>query len=95
MNMRAVPTRWFELIAARDDLTLAVETLAHTGSVELEMRSDTQARFTLPDLQDLMDDYHKLARRYHEYWPIVDLQPKTMHASPATILNEALLSLHR
>ena len=95
MNMRAVPTRWFELIAARDDLTLAVETLAHTGSIELEMRSDTQARFTLPDLQDLMDDYRKLARRYHEYWPIVDLQPKTMHASPATILNEALLSLHR
>ena len=95
MNMRAVPTRWFELIAARDDLTLAVETLAHTGSIELEMRSDTQARFTLPDLQDLMDDYHKLARRYHEYWPIVDLQPKTMHASPARILNEALLSLHR
>jgi V/A-type H+/Na+-transporting ATPase subunit I len=95
MNMRPVSTRWFELIAARDDLTLAVETLAHTGSVELEMRSDTQARFTLPDLQDRMDEYHKLARRYHEYWPLVDLQPKTMHASPARILNEALLNLHR
>ena len=95
MNMRPVSTRWFELIAARDDLTLAVETLAHTGSVELEMRSDTQARFTLPDLQDRMEEYHKLARRYHDYWPLVDLQPKTLHASPARILHEALLSLHR
>jgi V/A-type H+/Na+-transporting ATPase subunit I len=95
MNMRPVPTRWFELITARDDLTHAVETLAHTGSVELEMRSDTNAHFTLPDLQEHLDEYHKLARRYHEYWPLVDLQPETMHASPARILSEALLCLHR
>lgn len=95
MNMRPVPTRWFELITARDDLTLAVETLARTGSVELEMRSDTHVRFNLPDLQDRMDDYHRLARRYHDYWPDIDLQPKIMQASPAKTIDAALASLHR
>ena len=36
--IRPQPARWFELLVARDDATLALEALARTGAVELEAR---------------------------------------------------------
>ncbi len=32
--LRPRPTRWFEILAARDDATLVLEALARTGAVE-------------------------------------------------------------
>ena len=37
--LRPRATRWFEILAARDDATLVLEALARTGAVELEARS--------------------------------------------------------
>ena len=36
--IRPKPARWFELLVARDDATLALEALAATSAVELEAR---------------------------------------------------------
>ena len=69
MGLRPEPARWFELLTSRQELTLALETLARTGSIELETHSDSRAMLNLPDLRDRMDEYDRLARRYHPYWP--------------------------
>ena len=41
MSLKPESTRWFELLTARDDLEPALETLAATGAVELEIHSLT------------------------------------------------------
>ena len=41
--IRPKPARWFEILAARDDATLALEALATTGAVELEARAERRA----------------------------------------------------
>lgn len=93
MSIRPQNARWFELLTAREDLTLALETLARTGSIELETRSDTRAHLSLHDLQDRMEEYSHLARRYQPYWPHSDLQASTLPASPSRILDDALQHL--
>ena len=64
MKMRSVPARWFEILTAREDLSLAVEALARTGNVELETRSETTRQAAMPELRDRMEEYNRLARRY-------------------------------
>ncbi|MDH3414436.1 MAG: hypothetical protein OEM98_18380, partial [Gammaproteobacteria bacterium] len=70
--LRSVPTRWFELLVAREDLSKAVETLAGTLAVELEAHSETTAPLMVPDIRAQLDEYAQLARRYQPYWPRPD-----------------------
>jgi V/A-type H+-transporting ATPase subunit I len=77
MSLRPVSARWFELLTTRDGLAVAVETLARTGSVELETKSGTEAHFNMPDLQQRMEEYSRLSRRYHSYWPEIELDPSS------------------
>ncbi len=93
MIMRPAPARWFELLTTRDDLTRAVETLARTGSIELETRSGTDVRFNMPDLQQRMDEYNRLSRRYQAYWPEVALDTTSPPGRPARIFDKALSQL--
>ncbi len=73
MSLRPASARWFELLTARESLTMSVETLARTGSVELETHSETRTRVSLSDLQEGLAEYNRLARRYHPYWPPCEL----------------------
>ena len=93
MSLRPVSARWFELLTARESLTMAVEALAHTGRVELETRSDTRTRVSLPDLQERMAEYNALARRYHAYWPPCELRPPEAPGMPYRMLDRALARL--
>jgi V/A-type H+-transporting ATPase subunit I len=93
MSLRPVPARWFELLTSRDDLPRAVEAVARTGSIELETHSDTRARLSLVDLQAGMEEYNRLARRYHSYWPQTDLRPSSVPGRPAEVLERALRQL--
>ena len=63
MSLRPEPARWFELLAARDDIAGALEALARTDSIELEPRSETQARLDLSDLHDRIEEFGRLERR--------------------------------
>jgi V/A-type H+/Na+-transporting ATPase subunit I len=67
--IRPRPTRWFELLVARDDTTLALEALAGTGAVELETRSDNTLPEAFADLRPLLTQFNELALRYRAYWP--------------------------
>jgi V/A-type H+-transporting ATPase subunit I len=90
MSLRPVSARWFELLTTRDGLAVAVETLARTGSVELETKSGTEAHFNMPDLQQRMEEYSRLSRRYHAYWPEIELDPSSAPGSPVRIVDKAL-----
>ena len=72
MSIRPVPARWFEILTARDDLSLAVETLARTGNVELETHSETTRQAVMPELRERMEEYNRLARRHLSFWPQQD-----------------------
>jgi len=93
MGLRPEAARWFEMLTARADLTLAVETLAATGSIELETHSDSRARLNLPDLRDRMDEYNRLARRYQPYWPQPEMRSSFVPASPIRLMDRALQRL--
>jgi V/A-type H+-transporting ATPase subunit I len=91
---RPLAARWFELLTAQEDLTMALETLAATHTVEIEVHSEVATRMTIPDLQGRLEDYHRLAHRYHEYWPHEALQPSTVPGLPAPIMDQALRRLY-
>lgn len=67
--LRSVPTRWFELLTSRQELSTAVETLAGTLAVELETQSETSLPLSVPDVDAQLEEYGRLAERYAEYWP--------------------------
>ena len=94
MSLRPEPARWFELLAARDDIAGALEALARTDSIELETRSETQARLDLSNLHDRIEEYGRLERRYHNYWPATDLLAPVEPGNPGNILDDALQKLH-
>ncbi len=93
-SLRPAPARWFELLTAREDLTLAVETLARTGAVELETHSETATPVILPDLRGRLEEYNRLAQRYHHYWPQDQLHPSDLPGRPVDTLNNALRHLN-
>jgi len=93
VSMRPAPARWFELLTTREHLTLAIETLAATGSVELETHSSTHAALNLQNLQTQMEEFNRLALRYQPYWPRTRLRPATAAGKPAVVLAAALQQL--
>jgi len=93
MTLRPMPARWFELLTSKDDLAKAVEVLARTESVELETHSDEVARIHLPDLQDQLEEFNRMSRRYHAYWPEGDFVSSAVAGSPEKVLGNALRHL--
>lgn len=91
---RPLPARWFELLTAQEDLTMALETLAGTHAVEIEVHSEAAARMAIPDLQGRLEDYHRLAHRYHAYWPHEVVRPSTLPGRPAPVMEQALRRLY-
>ncbi len=93
MMMRPVRTRWFELLSAREDLPLAIETLARTGQIELETRQDARPRIDLQDLREGLLEFNRLARRYQPYWPAGEPAARRAAVGPQQILERALRRL--
>jgi V/A-type H+-transporting ATPase subunit I len=69
MSLRAVPTKWFELVTVHDELARVMECLSRTGTVELEVRGRATDRLLFPGLGEELKSYHELAHRYQHYWP--------------------------
>jgi len=93
MSMRPVPARWFEVLVATEDLVKAVESLAKTGDVELEVYSETTQRVSMPNLRDRFASYDKLLRRYQDYWPKQSLRASEQPGRPEARLDAALEKL--
>ncbi len=93
MTLRPFPARWFEVIIAREDLLKALEILAKTGEVELEIHSKTTQRAIMPDLRDRFETFNRLARRYQSYWPKHYLHPSDVMGRPSQRLDSVLEKL--
>lgn len=94
MSLRPEQARWFELLARREDLTGALEALARTGCVELEIRGEIPTRLDLTDLRSRLEAFARLEQRYHAYWPPTDLALPATPGKPSDILDSALRTLH-
>ena len=93
MTLRPSHARWFEVLTTREDLTLTLEALAATGRIELETHSETNPEVSLQNLQERMQTFNMLARRYQPYWPSTDLRPATVTGKPGLVLDTALQRL--
>jgi len=93
VSMRPAQARWFELLTTREHLTLTIETLAATGSIELETHGSMSAALNLQNLQTQMEEFNRLALRYQPYWPHTRLRPATVPGKPAVVLAAALKQL--
>lgn len=93
MSLKPQPTRWFELLVARDDLEPALEALAVTGAVELEIHGAVTTQLVLSSLQERLDEYHRLAERYRHYWPPEQSAPLTTPMQADEILEWALAQI--
>jgi V/A-type H+-transporting ATPase subunit I len=90
MGLRPQPARWFEALAARDDLTRLAEALARTGVVQIEIAKETDEAEPASSLGSILDEYDRLARRYCPYWPS-DLPPQAgTSGRPAVVAERAL-----
>jgi V/A-type H+-transporting ATPase subunit I len=92
--LRPRPARWFEVLAARDDATLALEALARTGHVELEARGSASLPAVLGDVMPLLAQYGELAARYQPYWPASSgCQPSPFPEAPVATLQRCLATI--
>ena len=91
--IRPRPARWFEILVARDDATLALEALASTGAVELEARPGVALPAALADLRPGLAAFAELASRYRPYWPAARERPSAFPESPAATLERSLVRL--
>jgi V/A-type H+/Na+-transporting ATPase subunit I len=69
MGLRPVAARWFEALAARDDLSRLAEALAQSGVVQIEAAEDLEALDTSAELAAELEEFDRLARRYQSHWP--------------------------
>jgi V/A-type H+-transporting ATPase subunit I len=93
MTLRPSHARWFEVLTTAEDLTQTLEALAATGRIELETHSKTYPEVSLQNLQERMQTFNLLARRFQQYWPGTDLRPATVTGKPSLVLNTALQRL--
>jgi V/A-type H+-transporting ATPase subunit I len=91
--IRPRPARWFEILAARDDATLALEALAATGAVELEARPGVALPASLADLRPGLAEFAELASRYRPYWPASRDVPTAFPESPSSTLQRSVAHL--
>ncbi len=90
MGLKPQPAQWFEALAARDDLSRLAEVLARSGVVQVEGEHETGEISPSPELRSQLDDYDRLARRYHPYWPKDESHTLGMPGAPAEVVGRAL-----
>jgi V/A-type H+-transporting ATPase subunit I len=93
MALRPAQARWFELLISRDELGVALQSLAATGAVELQAHSDTAAATLLPVLRAAVDEYRRLAQRYAAWWPPPTIVAAQGARAPEDIAAAALKQL--
>ena len=93
--LRPQPTRWFEIVAARNDAFLTLEALAAAGCVEVEWHETDRLPGASGSPAELLKQYEDLARRYKPYWPAPATHLGAERRSPADALAAAMDDLQR
>jgi V/A-type H+-transporting ATPase subunit I len=91
--IRPHPCAWFEVVVARDDAFIALESLAGAGSAEIEWhaRDSISGQSGKPD--ELLRRHAALAQRYRPYWPVPAAQREAQAKAPLDALADAVAGL--
>ncbi len=95
MTLRPVPARWFELVTTREELAAVLGALAHSGVVELETFTRPSEALFAPDVQDALNAYSDLEKRYRAYWPEPESTGLDHIGAPEALLAAGLDALER
>ncbi len=90
--MRPQPTRWFEIVVARDDAFIALEALASAGCVEIEWHP-AAGQVDSARNAELLKDFGELARKYRPYWPAAATRLAAERRAPLDAMADALRTL--
>jgi V/A-type H+-transporting ATPase subunit I len=91
--IRPRPARWFEILTAREDATIALTALAATGAVELEARPAAALPEEFVEIAPLVAQFDELQSRYHLYWPRTRERCSPFPERPAIALARALTTI--
>ncbi len=91
--LRPRPAHWFELLTSRDAMAAALESLAATHSVQLESRADTSGFMPRRELDQALEHYDALARRFGRYWPASQLGAPARDRDPTRMVARAVDAL--
>jgi len=88
--IRPQPATWFEIIAAREDALIALESLARAECAEIEPVGGDAAKSSLAAVAPLLRDYIRLAQRYRGYWPTIGRPAAACDTAPSEALGASL-----
>lgn len=91
--MRPKQARWFETFVARDQTVYALEALAGTGAVQLELDPRLTAPMDLRRVREKLRQFEVLAGAYREYQVDCEFCPTGFDGSPDRIATAALHEL--
>ncbi|MGB2818794.1 MAG: hypothetical protein WBA53_02045 [Burkholderiaceae bacterium] len=91
--LRPQPTRWFEIIAARSDAFLTLESLAAAGCVEVEWHETDRLPGASGSPAEGLKQHEELARSYKAYWPAPARRLAPERRAPADALAAAIAAV--
>lgn len=90
--MRPAPARWFEVLCARDDVSLLLEALGKTAAVELEATDGIGMPAEWAALSPGLAEFHGWQARCGEFWPPASVA-STCPDTPQRTLQRALAAV--
>jgi V/A-type H+-transporting ATPase subunit I len=93
--LRPQPTRWFEIIAARSDAFLTLESLAAASCVEVEWHETDRLPGASGSPAEWLKHYEDLARTYKAYWPAPARRLAPERRAPGDALAAAIADVKR
>ncbi len=95
MALRSHKTRWFEVFVRRDQVIYALEALASTDSVQLELDPRFAGSLDVETLSRTIRDFDQLAKRYRKRLPDPTSEPAQLAGSPDELAGLMLRRLQR
>jgi V/A-type H+-transporting ATPase subunit I len=91
--MRPAPARWFEVLCARQDVSLLLEALGASGAVELEAAAGVAMPAEWNQLAPGLAEFHGWQARCSEFWPSAQVAAAPCPDTPARTLQRALAAV--
>ena len=95
MSLRSRQTHWFEAFVRREQVVYALEALASTYSVELELDSRLTGSLNIRELSRQLREFEKLAAPYADMLPPSARQATRLRGAPDEVAKKMVLRLRR
>lgn len=95
MTLRSRQTRWFEVFVRRDQIVYALEALAGTHSVQLELDPRFAGSLNISDLEQQLRQFDRLADRHRNLLPDSARELTRLTGLPETLVGSMLQQLKR